>query len=155
MKDDLKTPGLNNPETYVLTHNRFNKCMISIFTDFKKAQIYKIPYRNSPEIEILMSFDYLHLFRPNEHKEDYHIRKPNDESFQFEIEDKRYIHVGEKVSFFKTNDKILNFSSELGFNDIKFPFAHSKENIYFMLHQNYIPLQEYESSTVKNEYQYL
>ena len=81
MKNDLeKTPGLNNPETHVLTHNRFNNYMILIFTDLNKAQIYKIPYRNSPhqEIEILMSFEYLHLFRPNEHSEDYQIRKPND-----------------------------------------------------------------------------
>ena len=77
--------GLDNPETYVLTDNRFNNCMVLIFTDLKKAQIYKMPYRNSPhqEIEILMSFDYLHLFRPNEDGPDYHIRKPNDEIFSF------------------------------------------------------------------------
>ena len=42
-----KTPGLNNPETYVLTHNRFNTYMVLIFTDLKKAQVYKIPYRDS------------------------------------------------------------------------------------------------------------
>ena len=30
-----------------------------------------------------------------------------------------------------------------------------KENIYFMLHQKYIPLQDYQNWTVKNEYQYL
>ena len=34
-----KTPGLNNPETYVLTHNRFNTSIVLIFTDLKKAQI--------------------------------------------------------------------------------------------------------------------
>ena len=64
--------GLNNPETYVLTHNRFNTYMVLLFSDLNKAQIFKIPYRNSPhqEIEILMSFDYLHLFRPNEHSPD-------------------------------------------------------------------------------------
>ena len=73
--------------------------MVLIFTDLKKAQIYKIPYRNCPyhEIEILMSFDYLHLFRPNKHTEDYHIRKPNDKNFLFKIEDKKYIHVGKKI----------------------------------------------------------
>ena len=68
--------GLNNPETRVLTHNRFNSYMVLVFTELKKAQVYKIPYRNNPhqEIEILMRFDYLHLFRPIEHSEDYHIR---------------------------------------------------------------------------------
>ena len=156
MNDNLKTPGLNNPETYVLTHDRFNNYMVLIFTDLKKAQIYKTPYRNSPhqEIEILKSSDYLHLFRPNEHTEDYHIRKPNDENFLFIVEDKKYIHVGEKLFSFETNDENVKCCSEHGFNDVKFPFAHGKENIYFMLHQKYILIQENQNSTVKNEYQY-
>ena len=154
---NIKTPGLNNPECYILTDNRFNTYMVLIFSDLNKAQIYKMPYRNSPhqEIEILMSFNYLNLFKPNEHSEDYHTRKPNNEKFLFEIGDKKYIYVGENVISFETNDKIVKYSSELGFNDIKFPFAYGEENIYFMLHQKYIPLQEYENSTVKNVYQYL
>ena len=131
--------------------------MVLIFTDLKKAQIYRIPYRSSPhqEIEILMSFDYLHLFRPNEHSEDYHIRKPNDENFLFKIEGKKYIHVGEKLFSFETNDELVKYSSEHGFNDIKFPFARGKENIYFMLHRKYFPIQEYENSSVTKEYLYL
>ena len=158
MNDDLeKTPGLNNPESYMLTHNRFNKYIVLVFTDLKKAQIYKIPYRNSPhqEIEILISFDYLHLFRANERTEDYHIRKPNDENFLFKTKDKKYIHVGQNLFSFETNDEIVKYSSDYGFNDVKFPFAHGKENIYFMLHQKYISIQEYEFSTEKDEYQYL
>ena len=81
MNDDFKTPGLNNPETFVSTHNRFNTHIVLIFTDSKKAQIYKMPNRNSPhrEIEILMSFDYLHVFGPDENNKDGH--------FLFEIED--------------------------------------------------------------------
>ena len=116
-----------------------------------------MPYRDSPhhEIEILMGFDYLHLFRPNKHTDDYYIRKPNNENFLFKCEDKKYIHVGEKFFSFEINDEIEKYSSEHGCNDIKFPFAHGKENIYFMLHQKYIPLQEYETSTLKNECQYL
>ena len=141
--------GLNNPETYVLTHNRFNTYMVLIFSDSNKAQIYRIPYRNSPhqEIEILMSFDYLHLFGPD--------GKAADGNFLFEIEPKNYIHVGEKVISFETDDEIEGYTVERGFNDVKFPFADGKENIYFMLHQKFIPLQDYENSTVKNEYQYL
>ena len=128
--------GLNKPETYVLTNNRFNIYMVLIFIDSNKAQINKIPYRNSShqEIEILMSFDYLHFFKPNEHSPDYHIRKPNNENFLFKKEDKNYIHKGENSISFETNDEIVKYSSEHGFNDVKFPFAHGKENIYFMLH---------------------
>ena len=157
MNDNLKTPGLNNPETYVLTHNRFNTYIVLNFTDLKKAQVYKMPYRDSPhhEIEIIMSFDYLYLFRPNEHTEDYHIRKPNDKNFLFEIGDKKYIYVGEKLLTFETDDKIEKYSSEHGNNDVKYTYAYGKENIYFMSEQKYIPIQEYENSSLKNEVEYL
>ena len=62
--------------------------------------------------------------------------------------------MGEKLLSLETNDEIVEYSSEHRFNDVKFPFAHGKENIYFILQQKYIPLQEYENSIVKNEYQY-
>ena len=48
---------------------------------------------------------------------------------------------------------MVKYSSELCFNDIKYPFAYSEENIHFMLHQNCIPNQEHETSIEKNEYQ--
>ena len=91
MNDKIKTPGLSNPESYVLTHSRINTYMVLLFSDLNKTQIYKIPYRDSPhhEIEILLSFDYLCLFKPYEHTEDCHIRKPNNENFLFKIEDKK------------------------------------------------------------------
>ena len=49
-----------------------------------------MPYSGSSqdEIKIVMSFSYLNLFKPNGHKENYHIRKANDESFLYEIEKK-------------------------------------------------------------------
>ena len=55
----VKLPGLNNPEFYVLTQNRFNTYITLISGDLNKAQIYKVPHRNSPhfEIGILMSFE--------------------------------------------------------------------------------------------------
>ena len=93
-----KTPGLNNPETHVLTRNRFNTYMVLIFTDLKKAQIYKMPYKNShcQEIEIVTKFDYQHLFRPFRLEERTHARREANEKFLCIIEDKNYIYVGEK-----------------------------------------------------------
>ena len=102
-----------------------------------------------------MSFNYFNVLKQNEHKEEYVIRKPNDENFLFEIGDKKYIYVGGKVFTFETNDTILNYSSKLGFNDIKYPFAYAEETFYFMLHQKYIPVQEYKKSTERDKYQYL
>ena len=123
--------------------------MVFNFKDLSKAQISRMPFRDSPhhEIEILVSFSYLNLFRPNEHKVDYHIRKPNDKSVLFEIEAKIFIYVGENSICFETHDKVTNYSSDLDFDDIKFPFAYGEGTIHFMFHQKYIPIQEYENST--------
>ena len=55
----------------------------------------------------------------------------------------------EKVITFETNDTFLNFPSELGFNDIKFLYAYGGENIYFMLHRKYVPIQDFKKSTEK------
>ena len=70
--------------------------MVLIFGDLNKTQIFEKPYRNCPhrEIKILMSFDYLNMFKPNQHTEDYQNRKPNDGNFLFEIRDKKYNHEG-------------------------------------------------------------
>ena len=94
-----------------------------------------------------MSFDYLHVIGPDE------ILKNGN--FLFEIGDKKFVHVGENVFSFETDDEMEKYFSEHGNNDVKYSFAYGKENIYFILEQKYIPVQEYENSTVKNEYQYL
>ena len=93
----------------MLTDNRFNTYLVSFFTDLNKTQIYKMHYRDSPhhEMQILMSFNYLNLFKPNEHTEEYHIRKPNDKFFPFEIEGKKYFYVEEIFVSFETSDKIV------------------------------------------------
>ena len=63
--------------------------------------------------------------------------------------------MGKKFFSFETDDEIVKCSSEHGYIDIKYPYAYGEENIYFMLHRNSIHLQEYENSTMKNEYQSL
>ena len=105
----------------MLTQNRFFTNRVLIFSDLNKTQLYKMPYGDSPhhEIEIFMSFTYLKLLKLNQHTEGYLIRKPNDKKLLIEISDEKYIYVGEKQFTLKTNDKIVNFSSDLGFNDIK------------------------------------
>ena len=100
-----------------------------------------------------MTFNFLNLFRPNDHKEDYW--EGEDKIFLIEIRDKEHIHAGGNLLISVTNDKLVKSSSNLGFNEIKFIFAHDKENFYFMLHQRYIPIQNYKTSTEKNEYVFL
>ena len=89
-----------------------------------------MPYGDSPhhEIEIFMSFDYLNVFKPNEHTEDYYLRKPNNANLLFKIKRKKYIHVGKNLFSFETNVEIVRYSSEHGYKDIKYPYAYGEEN---------------------------
>ena len=52
-----------------------------------------MPFRDSPhqEIEILMSFIYTNLLKSNEHTKNFHSRKPNDNNFIIEFEDKKHL----------------------------------------------------------------
>ena len=152
-----ETPGLNNPETYVLIHNRFNTYLVLIFTDLKKAQIYKMPHRNShhQEIEIVIKFDYQHLFKPFGLDEKTHARRETNENFLFKTGDKNYIYVGEKIFPFKTIDDFEEYFSQSGFNDVKYVSALSYENIYYMLYQKIITIEEHENSKIAEQYQYL
>ena len=63
--------------------------------------------------------------------------------------------MGDKVLPFETNDTIVSYYPDLGFNDINFQYAYGEESVYFMLHQKNIPIQEYKISTEKSKYQYL
>ena len=146
-----KTPGLNNSETHVITYNKFNTYKVLIFTDLKKAQIYKIPYRNDhyQEIEVVIKFDYQHLFKP------FDLDKETDTNFLFKIEDKKYIYVGDKVFTFETVDNIVEYFSKTGHNDVKYPFGLNDKNIYYMLYQKYITIEECDNSGIRDEYEYL
>ena len=106
----IKTLELLNTETFVLTHNRFNTCMVLIFSDLNKAQSYKMPCRvgSRDELDMVMSFSYLNVFNPNEHTEDYHVRKPTDENFLFEIEDKKIFMWEKKYLVLKQMMKLKN-----------------------------------------------
>ena len=99
---DNKTLEIINPETYLLTHIRFSTYMVLLFSNLNKAQIYKMPYRDSPyhEYEFVISFNYTKLFKPNDQKEDY--QTTNDEIFLFEMGNKKFIYVGDKVFSFET-----------------------------------------------------
>ena len=148
---DIKIPGLNHHENYVLTHKCFNTYMDLIFSDESEAHVYQMPYRKSKHhgIESLKNFNCFDMSKPDEHLEDYHLRKPNDENFRFEVGDKKYIYKAEKLISFATNDIIVKYNSEHGFNVIKFHYAYGEENLCILLHQKYIPIRDFENSSKK------
>ena len=148
---------MNNPECHILTYNRFNTYMVLNFTDLKKAQIYKIPHKNSQhqEIEILTKFDYQELLKPYDLDPEFHSRVATNTNFLFKIEDKNNVYVADKVFSFETVDDIEEYFSETNNNDVKYPFGLGDENIYYMLYQKYISIKEFEDSEMRDEYDYL
>ena len=147
---------MNNPETYLLSHNRFIGNLVLIFVDKKKAQIFTFPNRVDEHdvIKLIIDFQYKRLFRPNKHLERYHITKPKDESFLFKIGYRKYLYVGESIFSFTTNSNITKYGLNYGYNDIKFAFAYDQTNIYCMLEKKYEPNSQYKKSTFKDEYSY-
>ena len=59
--------------------------------------------------------------------------------------------MGEKISTFKTIVDIEEYFSETGFNDVKYLFALGKENIYYMLYQKHITIEEFENTEMEPE----
>ena len=57
------------------------------------------------------------------------VEKQTMKFFYSKLKIKKYIYGGEKVVGFETNDIIVKDCSELGFNDIKFSYAYSGNNI--------------------------
>ena len=95
------------------------------------------------------------MFTPNEHTEKYSYRGQNDKNFLFEIEDRKYVHVGEKIFTFGKTDKIVEYSSNDGLNDVKYSYAHGLENMTVGFFRKFVPFEENKNSTQKDDYVYL
>ena len=102
---------MNNPETYLLSHNRFIDYLVLIFVNKRKAQIYTFPNRvdEYDVIKLNIDFQYKRLFRPNTHLERYHIGTPKHENFLFKIGDKKNLHVGESIFTFTSDNNIVKY----------------------------------------------
>lgn len=52
---------------------------------------------------------------------------------------KSYVYVGDKIYQFTPTDEIEEYYSLVGNNDVPYPVALGKENVYFMLDKKYVP----------------
>jgi len=59
-------------------------------------------------------------------------------SLLVKISEKKYMHIGAKIYTFETKDKIIDYCSPVGRNDVPYPVAKGTSNIYFMLDSKYI-----------------
>ncbi len=51
----------------------------------------------------------------------------------------KYIYIGDEIYEFKTKDEIIEYYSPIGNNDVPYPIAFGKENIYFMPEHFFLP----------------
>ena len=75
-------------------------------------------------------------------------------SILIQISNHCYIHIGSEIYSFNTIDKILDFISPVGPNDVPYPVAYGEKYIYFMLDKNYINKEELDTPiTVDNAFE--
>lgn len=55
-----------------------------------------------------------------------------------EINDKEYVFIGDNIFTFKTNNKIINYTSEVGNNDVPYPYAIDSEDNFYLLIESII-----------------
>ena len=75
-------------------------------------------------------------------------------SILLKLNNNKYVFIGETIYEFSTNDEIVKFYSLIGNNDVPYPIALGKENVYFMIDEinkpnKYIP-RKYFSKNMKN-----
>lgn len=70
-------------------------------------------------------------------------------SLLLQISDKLYIHVGDCVFSFEPveDDTIVKYYSPVGNNDVPYPYAVGKKNVYFMWDKTYYPVKLFDLKT--------
>lgn len=67
-------------------------------------------------------------------------------SVLLDMGDNRYIYIGSDIYEFQTEDKILNYYSNMGNSRVPYPIALGEKNVYFMLDNQYINKNEFKNN---------
>jgi hypothetical protein len=70
-------------------------------------------------------------------------------SILLKIKKNRYVYIGSTIDEFDTNDTIIEYFSPVGNNNVPYPVAFGKKNVYFMLDEKFIPLDKFPVLTKK------
>lgn len=54
-----------------------------------------------------------------------------------------YVFIGHEIYSFKTKEEIKKFYSPVGNNDVPYPLAIGKENVYFLLEKRCVPKKDF------------
>ncbi|ARF11257.1 hypothetical protein Klosneuvirus_1_114 [Klosneuvirus KNV1] len=98
-------------------------------------------YNNLDNQEILHIKDFIGFW----YGYDSAIREDHGNTILVQISKHKYITIqghDKTIRSFETNDEILDYVSPIGNNDVPYPVAFGEENVYFMLDEVYIPINE-------------
>ena len=75
-----------------------------------------------------------------------HGKEFDGNSILLMLKPKKYVFIGEIINEFTINDKIEQYYSPVGNNDVPYPMAFSKTNVYFFVYPvGYLPKTEFPS----------
>lgn len=69
-------------------------------------------------------------------------------SILLKIKKDKYVYIGSEIYEFSTTEDINEYISPVGNNDVPYPVAIGKENIYFMLDRVYVPIKKFNTDNV-------
>ena len=156
---DLDKKIHNGYKTYFIHDNGSQPFLVAIKD--KTAKIYKIGkdvavgYGNVPAYyytDLIEEFKCDKIFIPKGYDgidifygimKDYKEFRGN--SVLLQVKDK-YVYIGSEIYEFKPSDEIIEYYSPVGNNDVPYPVAIGKENVYFMLESDktYVPIKYFE-----------
>jgi hypothetical protein len=124
-------------DKHYTTKNGIHKC--GYYDDEKINEFYNIPVFKTKYKNIFIGEDLA-----------WSAAKGN--SILVNKNDKDYIFIGECIYVFQPEDKIIEYFSPVGNNDVPYPYAIGEKYIYFMIEYKFVLLSGFTQSELDNPY---
>ena len=139
--------NLTNKNRNCTTHSN-GDLPFKIITNNAGIKIFENDVR--PKKFILEFTDFIGYWRGFDSSPD----KMHGNSVLIKISDNKYVSVGNSIYSFETDEKILDYVSPVGNNDVPYPVAFGENNVYFIPDKMLIDENELELEvTVANAYE--
>ena len=71
--------------------------------------------------------------------------KMHGNSILIQLDTNKYLYIGDTIYAFMTNEKIIDYVSPVGNNDVPYPIAYGNKYVYFMLDQKKMKISDLET----------
>lgn len=115
---------VSNKGIMIYKHNK-------IIYEKKTYTVYDTGYDQTPLLKLTKFKGYWSGY-------DSSFYKMHGNSLLIKINDNNYIYIGDSIYSFTTKDKILDYISPVGNNDVPYPVCYGEHYVYFMVEKQYI-----------------